>query len=160
MAILRGRSAVQRLKTLAGQGELDQQHAAGGGAAAQDASIADLAARWSTAYNTANANALAALYTPTAEAYIHGDQRLIGRNEIKAYWAKDMSVQSPMTVLTVTDTVVDIQMMLVHGNYQVLNRTTGVQEAHGRFAHIWVKNSPADPWLLDRDLWVEPPAAK
>jgi len=130
--------------------------AVAGAASAQDVSIPELASRWTAAYNQGNAEALAALYSPNAEVYIHGDQRLIGRADIKAYWAKDMGIQAPMTVLTVTDTVVDTQMMLVHGNYQVLNRITGVQEGLGRFAHIWVRNSAAGPWMLDRDLWIDP----
>ncbi len=132
---------------------------AAGGALAQEVSVDDLAARWTAAYNRASADGIAAIYSPNAELYVHGDQRLVGRSEIRAYWARDFQVMNPMTVLTVTDSVVDKEMILVHGNYQVLNRITGIPEGHGRFAHIWIRNG--DLWFLDRDLWVEPiPAAK
>ena len=79
----------------------------------------------------------------------------VGRGDIRTYWAKDFTIINPMTVLTVTDSVVDEEMMLVHGNYQVLDRTTGVPQTKGRFAHIWVRDA-AGKWLLDRDLWNQP----
>lgn len=59
-----------------------------------------------------------------------------------------------MTVLTVTDTVEGVDMTLVHGNYQVLNRRTGVVVGYGRFAHIWIQ--VGGEWRLDRDLWNQP----
>jgi hypothetical protein len=47
-------------------------------------------------------------------------------------------------------------MILVHGNYQVVNRTDGTILGAGRFAHIWVGNRRLQSeWRLDRDLWYE-----
>lgn len=117
--------------------------------------VQDLAGRWTSAYNTRNVDAIAALYSPRAELYIHREGRFVGRGDIRTYWAKDFTIINPMTVLTVTDSVVDEEMMLVHGNYQVLDRTTGVPQTKGRFAHIWVRDA-AGKWLLDRDLWNQP----
>jgi hypothetical protein len=45
-------------------------------------------------------------------------------------------------------------MVLVHGNYEVVDRTDGTKVGLGRFAHIWT-TAPNGGWLLDRDLWYE-----
>lgn len=126
-----------------------------GAAQAQTVNVDELAARWTAAYNQGAPDAVAALYSPTAELYVHNDQRYVGRADIRAYWAEDMGVKNPLTVLTVTDSVVDPEMILVHGNYQVLNRSSGVPQGFGRFAHIWVKDAQG-AWRLDRDLWNQP----
>ena len=126
-----------------------------GAAQAQAVNVDELAARWTAAYNQGNPDTVAGLYSPAAELYVHGDQRYVGRADIRAYWAEDMGVRNPLTVLTVTDSVVDPEMILVHGNYQVLNRATGVPQGFGRFAHIWVKDAQG-AWRLDRDLWNQP----
>jgi ketosteroid isomerase-like protein len=63
-----------------------------------------------------------------------------------------MKVNNPLTVLTVTDAVNGIDMKLVHGNYQVISRDTGVPLGQGRFAHIWTRSGNGE-WRLDRDLW-------
>jgi ketosteroid isomerase-like protein len=120
--------------------------------ASPDPTVDELAARWTSSYNNRNAEAIAGLYAPGAELYVHKEGRYVGRDAIRAYWAQDFNVLNPMTVLTVTDSVVDAEMMLVHGNYQVLNRTTGVPQTRGRFAHIWIRDA-SGKWLLDRDLW-------
>jgi uncharacterized protein (TIGR02246 family) len=116
--------------------------------------VQELANRWTAAYNQANADNVASLYSPQAELYIHGEGRYVGRQDIRDYWGADMRVSNPITVLTVTDSVVDEEMMLVHGNYQVIDRTTGVPVGGGRFAHIWVLAQDGK-WLLDRDIWVD-----
>jgi ketosteroid isomerase-like protein len=116
-------------------------------------SVQELANEWTAAYNQGKADSLAKLYTADAELYIHNEGRYVGRKQILEYWAKDVTRSNPITVLTVTDSVVDSEMMLVHGNYQVLNRVTGVALGGGRFAHIWVRDANGQ-WGLDRDLWV------
>jgi ketosteroid isomerase-like protein len=126
-----------------------------GSANAQPVDVKALADRWTHAYNQHNAADVTALYSDNAELYVHGDQRVVGRRAIGAYWAEDMKVNSPLTVLTVTDSVVDAEMVLVHGNYQVLDRTSGVPQGFGRFAHIWVRDAGGQ-WRLDRDLWNQP----
>lgn len=129
---------------------------AAGAAAAQSAApqVQDLANRWTSAYNQGNADTVAALYSPSAELYIHHEGRYAGRANIRAYWADDLRRSAPITVLTVTDSVTDDEMILVHGNYQVLNRQTGVPLGGGRFAHIWLKQANGQ-WALDRDVWVD-----
>jgi ketosteroid isomerase-like protein len=129
--------------------------AVGGAAQAQQTpTVQELANRWTAAYNQGNSDQVAALYSPAAELYIHREGRYAGRADIRDYWASDMRRSNPITVLTVTDSVIDAEMMLVHGNYQVLDRRTGVPQGAGRFAHIWVR-SGAGQWSLDRDVWVD-----
>lgn len=118
-----------------------------------DVSVQELANRWTAAYNSLDIPALGGLYADDAELYIHLEGRVIGRAAIGDYWAADVQRAHPITVLNVTDSVVDAEMILVHGNYQVLDRNTGVPLGGGRFAHIWVLDE--DGWVLDRDVWVD-----
>jgi len=120
---------------------------------ADQAQVQELANRWTAAYNSVDVPALADLYADDAELYIHREGRFIGQASIGDYWACDMGRANPITELNVTDSVVDSEMMLVHGNYQVLDRNTGVPLGGGRFAHIWVLEE--DGWVLDRDVWVD-----
>lgn len=124
-------------------------------AAGKDPDVKDLAARWTSAYNKGAAAELGALYSPNAEVYIHREGRYIGRSIIQAYWAGDMKVGAPFTILNVTDSIADAEMILVHGNYQVVDRVSGVPQGSGRFAHIWVKSAQGQ-WQLDRDVWSQP----
>jgi ketosteroid isomerase-like protein len=113
-----------------------------------------LADRWTGAYNGAMAEALGALYAEDARLYLHGSPTVSTRQRIEEYWAEDMKLENPMTVLTVTHAINGIDMKLVHGDYQVINRSTGVPVGQGRFAHIWTRDG--DQWRLDRDLWNAP----
>jgi len=122
------------------------------GAQAQE--VQELANRWTEAYNSHNAEAIGALYEEDAILFLHGSPSVSGRAAIQDYWGEDMELNNPLTVLTVTHSVDGFDMKLVHGNYQVLNRDTGIPLGHGRFAHIWTREN--GEWLLDRDLWNEP----
>ena len=115
--------------------------------------VQDLADRWTAAYNSVDVPALAELYADDAELYVHNDGRYVGREMISVYWSADMGRANPITFLHVTDSVSDPEMKLVHGNYQVLDRNSGVPLARGRFAHIWVLED--NEWVLDRDVWVD-----
>ena len=130
--------------------------AAGGfgfGAEAQE--VQDLADRWTEAYNQHDQAALGALYTDDARLYMHGAPSYYGRESIEAFWAEDMQIENPLTVLTVTNAVDGFDMKLVHGDYQVIDRDNGVPLGQGRFAHIWVQGDDGE-WRLDRDLWNQP----
>ncbi|GEM_PF-479024 len=148
-----------KLKTVAVLAAMGATALAFGAQAQDDAdangSVQALADRWTAAYNSHDEQALGALYAEDAHLYLHGLPTYQGREEITAYWADDMQVDNPLTVLTVTNSVDGIDMVLVHGNYQVLDRDTGVPLGAGRFAHIWELDENGD-WLLDRDLWNQP----
>lgn len=114
-----------------------------------------LAERWTEAYNSHSRAALGSLYTETAHLMMHGSETLTGRDRIESFWAEDFLEGNPLTVLTVTHSLEGVDMVLVHGNYQVISRDTGIVLGMGRFAHIW-NLANGDEWLLDRDMWNEP----
>lgn len=122
----------------------------------QDAqtSIQDLAAKWAKAYNDHDRAAVGALYTGDARLMLHGSGTISGRAAIEDFWAGDFTVDNPLTLLDVTNSVTGSDMMLVHGNYRVVGRENGDELGAGRFAHLW-KLDGAE-WRLDRDLWNQP----
>ena len=116
--------------------------------------VQELANRWTQTYNEYDSAALAALYHEDAIVLLHGALSISGRAAIRDFWADDMQVNSPLTVLTVTHSVDDFDMKEVHGSYEVLNRVNGLPLGHGRFAHIWTRQN--GEWLLARELWDQP----
>jgi ketosteroid isomerase-like protein len=116
--------------------------------------VQDLADEWSAAYNAFDGEALGNLYTVNAHLYEHGSPMRIGRDVIRAFWEHDFGIENPMTTLTVTHSVVGVDMMLVHGDYQVTDRKTKATLGEGRFAHIW--HDVQGEWKLDQDLWNQP----
>ena len=125
------------------------------GAYAQDGDAQSLADNWAQAYNRHDGSALAALYTQDAHLYVHGAPMIVGRDAIEAFWADDFEEGNPLTLLTVTNAVEGFDMVLVHGNYQVVDRVDGVELGFGRFAHIW-HNEGGGEWHLHSDLWNQP----
>jgi ketosteroid isomerase-like protein len=113
-----------------------------------------LAARWTGAYNQHDRAALQALYTSDARLMMHGAPTIAGRAAIGDFWAQDFGESNPLTLLKVTHALQGVDMVLVHGNYEVIDRTDGTKVGLGRFAHIWTA-APNGGWLLDRDLWYE-----
>lgn len=128
-------------------------------AAAQRASQADvqeLAERWATAYNKHDRAALGAVYGDDARLMMHGATTIAGRAAIEEFWAGDFADRDPLTLLKVTHSVTGSDMVLVHGDYEVVSRTDGSELGGGRFAHVWTRGGPRNEWRLDRDLWNEP----
>jgi len=113
-----------------------------------------LADKWTAAYNEHNRAALQALYTENSRLMMHGAPTIDGRPDIGDYWAGDFEESNPLTLLTVTHALEGVDMVLVHGNYEVVDRTDGTKVGLGRFAHIWRLDRNGG-WLLDRDLWYE-----
>lgn len=120
---------------------------------AQD-DVQKLADKWTGAYNAFDEKALGNLYTKNAHLYIHGSPMYIGRDVIQAFWKDDFVVENPKTLLTVTHSVRGFDMILVHGDYQVIDRNTADVLGEGRFAHIW--HDVDGEWKLDQDLWNQP----
>lgn len=114
----------------------------------------ELANRWTTAYNAHNPAELAALYDEAAVLMLHGSLTLHGRQDIHDYWVDDFRESNPITTLTVSHAIEGTDMVLVHGNYQVIERNDGTLLGQGRYAHIWLLKE--GEWVLDRDLWYEP----
>lgn len=111
-----------------------------------------LADKWTAAYNEHKRPALEALYTSDAILMMHGAPSYAGRGNIGAFWAQDFKEGNPLTLLHVTHAVEGVDMVLVHGNYEVVDRVGGSKVGLGRFAHIWLSDRNGG-WVLDRDLW-------
>jgi ketosteroid isomerase-like protein len=118
------------------------------------ADIQDLADTWTKAYNDHDRAVLGALYTSDARLMMHGSATIAGRAAIEEFWADDFTVDNPLTLLDVTNSVTGSDMMLVHGNYRVVGRDKGDELGAGRFAHLWKLDG--NEWRLDRDLWNQP----
>ena len=114
-----------------------------------------LADQWIMAYNDHDLSALSALYTENAHLMMHGGPTIKGRDAVGEFWAMDFTKDNPITTLQVTHSIEGSDMVLVHGNYQVINRNTGIVLGQGRFAHMWTQDDEGE-WLLDRDLWNQP----
>ncbi|MGD8325194.1 MAG: nuclear transport factor 2 family protein [Gammaproteobacteria bacterium] len=116
--------------------------------------IQQLADQWVAAYNRHDREQLAALYTDDARLMVHGSPTVTGRSAIEEFWAADFGEGDPLTLLTVTNSVTGTDMMLVHGDYRVIDRQDGGLLGAGRFAHVWMLDGRT--WRLDRDLWNQP----
>jgi len=114
-----------------------------------------LANSWITAYNAHNTAELRNLYSNDAVLMLHGEETRRGRDDIGAYWAQDFREGNPITTLTVTHSINGNEVILVHGNYQVIDRESGLLLGSGRYAHLWMLNDD-QVWELDRDLWNDP----
>ena len=91
-----------------------------------------LADRWAEAYNGHNRAALGQLYTANARLMMHGSPTISGREDIEEFWSKDFLEGNPITVLTVTHSLSGVDMTLVHGSYQVIDRDDGIAATRGR----------------------------
>jgi uncharacterized protein (TIGR02246 family) len=114
-----------------------------------------LADRWASAYNKHDRAALGATYAEDARLMIHGATTISGRKAIEDFWAGDFEDSDPLTLLKVTNSVTGSDMLLVHGDYEVVSRKDGGELGGGRFAHLWTRTDRGE-WRLDRDLWNEP----
>jgi uncharacterized protein (TIGR02246 family) len=124
------------------------------GSASAQINVQDLADRWVAAYNRHDREDLAGLYTQDARLMVHGSPTVAGRAAIEEFWAADFGEGDPLTLLTVTNSVTGVDMMLVHGDYRVIDRQDGGLLGAGRFAHVWTLDGRE--WQLDRDLWNQP----
>ena len=113
-----------------------------------------LADQWIMAYNEHNPSALSSLYTEDAQLMMHGSPTIKGQEAIGEFWAQDFTEDNPITTLRVTHAMEGVDMVLVHGDYQVINRNTGILLGQGRFAHLWNQDDDGE-WRLDQDLWNE-----
>jgi ketosteroid isomerase-like protein len=122
---------------------------------AASSDVQELASRWTSAYNKHDRAALGALYADGARLMMHGAATIAGRQAIEEFWAGDFEDSDPLTLLKVTHSVTGSDMLLVHGDYEVISRTDGSELGGGRFAHLWTRGDRGE-WRLDRDLWNEP----
>ena len=114
----------------------------------------ELADRWTQAYNDHDGDALAGLYTESAELTAHGAPTLTGRDDIRAFWASDFGEGNPLTLLNVTHTIDGADRMLVQGVYEVLDSDHGGALGDGGFVHVW-RLGDGGEWRIDRELWFD-----
>ena len=96
---------------------------------------------------------MAALYRDEAELSQHNAPTLVGRRNIRAFWKVDLAQGDRQALLTVTSTLDGTDMTLVHGTYQMLDRSSGAAMGFGLFAQIW--RLDAGEWRIDRDIWSD-----
>ena len=112
--------------------------------------LADL---WTHAFNSRDVGAVAALYRDDAELSQHNALTLVGRDDIRAHWKTDLAHGNLLALLTVTSTLDGIDMTLVHGTYELMDRASGAAMDAGHFAQIW--RLDGDQWRIDRDVWSD-----
>ncbi len=112
----------------------------------------ELADLWTAAYNDHDGDALAALYTESAELTAHGAPTLTGRGDIRAFWASDFGEGNPLTLLNVTHRVDGTDRMLIQGTYEVVDSDGGNVLGDGGFFHIW-RLDDSRQWRIDREIW-------
>ena len=113
----------------------------------------DLAERWTTAYNNHDGEALAAIYTEGAELAAHGGPAMSGRDTIRSFWAADFGEGNPLTLLNVSHTVGGNDMLLVQGEYEVVDRNGGATLVSGGFVQVWTLDGT--DWRIDREFWFD-----
>ena len=143
--------AMKHLYALAAAGAIGLASAGLHAHSSSDAQV--LADLWAQAFNSHDAGAVAALYRDEAELSQHNAPTLVGRRNIRAFWKVDLVQGDRLALLTVTSTLDGTDMTLVHGTYQMLDRSSGAAMGSGHFAQIW--RLDGGEWRIDRDIWSD-----
>jgi uncharacterized protein (TIGR02246 family) len=124
--------------------------------ASAQASAADLRAQivkmdqaWMAAYNSGDAAALTALYTPDARVMAPGAEPISGSAAIKTFFTADVAAGAKNT-LTLTD-VVGFGDYAVETGGWVANAKDGKHLDHGTFMTVYKKVDGG--WKIYRDTW-------
>lgn len=114
----------------------------------------ELAQKWTDAYETGDAKALAAVYAEDATLSFAGSDPGTGRAAIEKLWAEDIAQESSsITSLSVkTETIAEGSRRL-EGDYLVIERETGIVIATGAFAQTWEVQADGETWLIVLDDW-------
>jgi ketosteroid isomerase-like protein len=116
---------------------------------------ADVTAKWSKAFDAGDPAALAALYAEDAHSLPQGSTPVVGRSNIESYWRTDIGEGGSTTKLTVTDAMVQGDILHVEGGYQVTGANSA-ELANGQFHQLWTR--AGNDWLLLREMWRLDPA--
>jgi ketosteroid isomerase-like protein len=115
----------------------------------RDVAIAeDLTSSWTTAYNSGDAKAVAALYADDAAISSVQDGTFSGKTAIDAFWARDLAGGTPMSTLTLTDVYMAGEMLHLEGDYKVAE---GSSTTEGRFIQMWMRDGSG--WRVHREMW-------
>ena len=113
------------------------------------AQIAKMDQAWMAAYNSADAAALTALYTPDATIMAPGAAPVSGSAAIKTFFTADVAGGARNT-LTLTDVTGFGDFALETGGW-VANAADGKHLDHGTFMTFYKKVDGA--WKIYRDTW-------
>jgi uncharacterized protein (TIGR02246 family) len=109
----------------------------------------DLKHSWEVAFNRGDADAVAALYSPSAELVMSGSAPTHGRTAIRA--AIDSMVKSKVKVrIGAEQNVGSGDVAYVYGPYSVVDHEGGVVVDSGTFLEVWRRR--AGHWEIDLDV--------
>jgi uncharacterized protein (TIGR02246 family) len=109
----------------------------------------DLKHSWEVAFNRGDADAVAALYSPSAELVMSGSAPIHGRTAIRA--AIDSMVKSNVKVrIGAEQNVGSGDVAYVYGPYSVVDHEGVVVVDSGTFLEVWRRR--AGRWEIDLDV--------
>lgn len=107
-------------------------------------------AEFGRAFAKGNAQAIAALYTPTAKVFPPNATIVEGRDAIEAFW--QAVIGSGVTRVTLTTAEVEsFSDTAIETGSAVLETKGAMSVAHGKYVVVWKRTGGA--WLLHRDCW-------
>lgn len=114
-----------------------------------------LRARWITAYNSGDVEALGAMYSADARLKQGYCPVVHGRDAIEAFWRDDMSEGGVTTHMRVEDTFSTGDLVYLSGSYAVefVDKTDEPASIGGTYLQIWRRGEAAD-WTIFRETWT------
>ena len=130
---------------------------AGAAPAQNKAAADDVTAMWTSAFNSGNATALAALYADDARSTPPGGAPAIGRTQIEAYWRDDLKGGGEVTKLTADGSIAQGNLLHVNGSYDVTSKA-GVMLARGQYDQLWKRDN--GQWKVQSEMWRIDPSSQ
>ena len=116
-----------------------------------DAAIRAGSQKWAEAWNSADADALAALYSEDAVVMAPGSEPAEGRAAIKEHYAAGLKEAAGATNVIKTLEVMAAGDWAAEVGSFVANAADGSHLDHGRYIALWKKVD--GKWMLYRDMW-------
>lgn len=114
-----------------------------------------LQARWTAAYNSGDATALAAMYAADARLQSGYCPAIAGRAAIEKFWRDDLVEGTTTTQLEIHDALAFEGALYVSGKYAVDIAATPAVEARrvgGTYTQIWL-HEEGRGWTIHRETW-------
>lgn len=129
----------------------------GGAAPVENKATADeVTATWTSAFNSGDASALAALYAEDARSTPPGGPAAAGRGQIESYWRGDMK-PGETTKLTTTGSTAQGSLLHVNGAYEVAAKD-GATVAKGQYDQLWKQDN--GQWKVQSEMWRIDPSTQ
>ena len=120
---------------------------------ADDTTAETLSARWMSAYNSGDLEALAAIYATDARVQHGYCPAVLGRDAIAEFWDGDV-VEGAETQLYIVDSFELDELVYVSGRYAVNDPHISEDgPVGGTYTQIW-RRSAGTEWSLYRESWV------